>query len=54
MKAFNDDGSLPDDGFRLLIDEAKKQAKVSRDVSPVDIADLSLLREAQKELGIRK
>jgi len=54
LKAFNDDGSLPEDGFRLLIDEAKKQAKVSRDVSPGDIADLSLLREAQKELGIRK
>jgi len=41
-------------GFGLLIDEAKKQAKVSRDVAPGDIADLSLLREAQKELGIRK
>jgi hypothetical protein len=45
---------LPEDGLRLLIDEAKKQAKVSRDVSQSDIADLSLLREAQKELGIRK
>ena len=54
LKAFNDDGSLPEDGFRLLIDEAKKQAKVSRDVAPGEIADLSLLREAQKELGIRK
>ena len=54
LKAFNDDGSLPEDGFRLMIDEAKKQAKVSRDVAPGEIADLSLLREAQKELGIRK
>lgn len=53
-RAFNDDGGLPADGLRLLIDEAKKQAKVSRDVSQGDIADLSLLREAQKELGIGK
>lgn len=54
LKAFNDDGGLPDDGFRLLIEEAKKQAKISRDVAPSDLADLSVLREAQKELGIRK
>jgi hypothetical protein len=31
LKAFNDDGGLPEDGLRLLIDEAKKQTKVSRD-----------------------
>ena len=54
LKAFNDDGGLPEDGLRLLIDEAKKQTKVSRDIAPGDIADLSMLREAQKELGIRK
>jgi len=54
LKAFNDNGGLPEDGFRLLIEEAKKQAKVSREVSQNDIADLSILREAQKELGIRK
>ena len=54
LKAFNDDGGLPEDGLRLLIDEAKKQTKVSRDIAPGDIADLSMLREAQKELGIRQ
>ena len=53
LKAFNDDGALPEDGFRLLIEEAKKQAKVGREVSQNDIADLSILREAQKELGIK-
>ena len=54
LKAFNDDGGLPEDGLLLLIDEAKKQTKVSRDIAPGDIADLSMLRDAQKELGIRK
>ncbi len=54
LKAFNDDGGLPEDGLRLLIDEAKKQAKVSRDIVAADIADLSMLREAQGELGLRK
>ncbi|HSE88787.1 MAG TPA: ABC transporter substrate-binding protein [Candidatus Binatia bacterium] len=52
-KAFNEDGSLPEDGLRLLIDEAKKAAKMSREVAASEVADLSILREAQKELGIK-
>jgi len=52
-KAYNDDGTLPEDGFRLVIEEAKKAAKVDRQVSMSDVADLSILREAQRELGIK-
>jgi ABC-type nitrate/sulfonate/bicarbonate transport system substrate-binding protein len=52
-KAFNGDGSLPEDGLRMLIDEAKKAAKISREIASSDVADLSILREAQKELGIQ-
>ena len=52
-KAFNEDGSLPEDGLRLLIEEAKKAAKVSREIVSSEVADLSILREAQKELGIQ-
>lgn len=52
-KAFNEDGSLPEDGLRLLIDEAKKAAKISREIPSSEVADLSILREAQKELGIK-
>jgi len=51
--AANDDGGLSDNGIRLLIDEAKKQARVEREISPSVVADLSILREAQKELGIK-
>ena len=52
-KAFNEDGSLPEDGLRLLIDEAKKAAKISREIPSSEVADLALLREAQKEMGIK-
>jgi NitT/TauT family transport system substrate-binding protein len=52
-KAFNEDGSLPEDGLRLLIDEAKKAAKISREIASSEVADLAILREAQKELGIQ-
>ena len=53
VRSFNDDGSLPEPGLRLMIDEAKKTAKVEREIPLTNIADLSILREAQKELGIR-
>jgi ABC-type nitrate/sulfonate/bicarbonate transport system substrate-binding protein len=54
LKAFTENGSVPEDGLRLLIEEAKKAAKVSREVSPADVAEFSILGEAQKELGIKR
>ena len=52
-KAFNEDGSLSEDGLRLLIEETRKAGKVSREIALSEVADLSILREAQKELGIQ-
>jgi len=51
-KAFTEDGSLPENGLRLAIEEAKRVGKVDRDISFSEVADLSILREAQKELAI--
>lgn len=51
VKGFNDDGSLPEDGFRRLIDDTKNVTKVDRQVALSEVADLSILREAQRELG---
>lgn len=53
LKAFNEDGSLPEDGLRLVVEEAKKAAKVTREISLSEVADLSILKAAQKELGIK-
>ena len=52
-KAFNDDGSVPEDGLRLVIEEAKRTAKINREVPINEVEDLSILREAQRELGIK-
>lgn len=52
-KAFNEDGSVPEDGLRLVIEEAKRTAKVNREVSINEVEDLSILKEAQKEMGIK-
>jgi len=53
VKLFNDDGSVPEKGLLLVIEELKKLAKVEREISPSEVADLSILREVQKEMGIQ-
>jgi NitT/TauT family transport system substrate-binding protein len=52
-KATNDSGSLSENGFRLIIEEIKELAKVSREIALTDVADLTILGEAQRELGIK-
>ncbi len=52
-KVFNSDGNIPDDGLRLVIDQSKQTLKLSREISPGEVSDTSLLREAQKELGTK-
>jgi NitT/TauT family transport system substrate-binding protein len=53
VKGFNDDGNLPEDGFRRLIEDTKTITKVDREIALSEVADLSILREAQRELGIK-
>jgi NitT/TauT family transport system substrate-binding protein len=53
VKGFNDDGNLPEDGLRRLIDDTKNITKVNREVTANEVADLSILRETQRELGIK-
>jgi NitT/TauT family transport system substrate-binding protein len=53
-KVFSPDGNIPQEGLRLVLDQAKAELKLSRDIPVNEIIDLGPLREAQKELGIRK
>jgi ABC-type nitrate/sulfonate/bicarbonate transport system substrate-binding protein len=53
VKIISPDGGIPEDGLKLLIDQAKRDLKVTRDVPLSEIADFTLLREVQKELGLR-
>jgi NitT/TauT family transport system substrate-binding protein len=50
---FNADGSVPEDGLKLVIDQARRNAKVAREVTAAEVADLTFLRDAQSELGIK-
>jgi ABC-type nitrate/sulfonate/bicarbonate transport system substrate-binding protein len=51
VKSFNDDGNVPEAGLRLAIDEAKKAANIRREVPFSEVADFTVLREAQRELA---
>ena len=53
VKVISADGGIPEDGLKLLIDQAKRDAKITREVPLGEIADFSILREIQKELGLR-
>ncbi len=50
---FNADGAVPEDGLKLVINQARRNAKVTRAVAPSEVVDLTFLRQAQAELGIK-
>ena len=53
VKTFSEDLAIPESGLRLLIDEAKRVGKVNREVTIAEVAELSILGQAQKELGTK-
>jgi ABC-type nitrate/sulfonate/bicarbonate transport system substrate-binding protein len=53
-KVFSPDGSIPQEGLRLVLDQARAELKLTREVPLNEVVDLTPLREAQRELGIRK
>ena len=53
-RVFSDDGTIPDAGLKLVIDQAREAMKIDRPVANSEVSDMSLLREAQKDLGTKK
>ena len=53
VKSFNDDGSVSDTGLRIAIEEARTATNITREVAFSEVADFSVLREAQREMGIK-
>jgi ABC-type nitrate/sulfonate/bicarbonate transport system substrate-binding protein len=50
---FNADGAVPEDGLKLVIDQARRSAKATREVPSSEVAELTFLREVQADLGIK-
>jgi NitT/TauT family transport system substrate-binding protein len=53
VKVISNDGGIPEDGLKFLIEQAKRDAKITREIALSEIADFGILREIQKELGLR-
>lgn len=53
VKVYNEDPSLCEKGLRVMIDERKQALKINREVAVSEVADLSLIREALREMGGR-
>ena len=53
VKVISPDGGIPEDGLKFLIEQAKRDAKITREVALSEITDFGILREIQKELGLR-
>ena len=52
-RIFSEDGSIPENGLKLVIDQGREAMKIERPVANSEVADLSILREVQKDLGIK-
>ena len=51
---FSLDGSIPEDGLRIVIDNFRKSMNITRPVPLNEVSDTNPLREAQRQLGLRK
>jgi NitT/TauT family transport system substrate-binding protein len=52
-KIFSEDGNMPEAGLKLVIDQGREAMKIDRPVANSEVADLTILREVQKEMGIK-
>src|SRR3990172_7423251 len=53
-KIFSEDGGISESGLKLVIDQGREAMKIERPVANAEVADFSVIREVQKELGIKK
>lgn len=53
-RIFSEDGSISESGLKLVIDQGREAMKIDRPVASTEVADFNLIREVQKEMGIRK
>jgi hypothetical protein len=51
---FSADGSIPEDGLRIVIENFRKSMNITSQVALNEVSDTNLLREVQRELGIKK
>jgi ABC-type nitrate/sulfonate/bicarbonate transport system substrate-binding protein len=53
VKVYNEEPEICEKGLRVTIEERKQALKITREVPFNEVADLSLIREALREMGIK-
>ena len=53
-KIFSEDGGMSESGLKLVIDQSREAMKIERAVALTEVADFGVIREVQKELGIKE
>ena len=53
VKVYNEEPNVCEKGLRVTIEERKQALKITRDIPFNEVADLSLIREALREMGPR-
>src|SRR5687768_11255620 len=53
-RVFSEDGSIPEAGLKLVIDQGREAMKIERPVAASEVSDMRLLREVQKELAAKR
>lgn len=54
VKIFGRDGIPTDNGLRTLLAATKEELKIATDIAPQTVMDLSVVKDAQRDLGISK
>jgi len=54
VNGFSADGSVPEDGLRIVLENLRKSMNLSRTIDFAQVSDMAPLRDAQRELGIRR
>ncbi len=52
-KIFSEDGGISESGLKLVIDQGREAMKIDRQVATSEVADLTFIRDVQRELGIK-
>jgi NitT/TauT family transport system substrate-binding protein len=52
-KIFSEDGGMSESGLKLVIDQGREAMKIERAVALSEVADFGIIRDVQREMGIK-
>jgi NitT/TauT family transport system substrate-binding protein len=53
VKIFSEDGGMSESGLKLVIDQGREAMKIDRPVALSEVAEFGIIRDVQREMGIK-